>query len=238
MSRLSPSERINLLEKLVKIPYYWVIGTAAEDRVIYFSNEGGPYALWSLDAKNKTKDRLTKAPLQFLPGNVADPRETSSNIFFARDVAKGAELHQIFSVDSSKKGADEEKLLADTPPMRLLGLGVHTQKLVAFVGASREDVSLYFAGEGSYEKIGKLAGLAYLSDSNERYVVGSGFLRGNPKSEEIFILEVATNEVRIYTPKEGSINKAPKLNSTRMLFESNFEGRNQLYVYGIDTSKI
>ena len=229
---MTPLGRVSILDKLVNIPYYWVLGMSAQ-HLIYTSNEDGAYAIWSIEPTSGKKKRLTGAPLPFMAGsNVARPLQSSSRIFFARDMARGAEQSQVFGVDSQRDDV-EESLLSDTPPLRILGLAMISERQVGFVGASAADVSLYLAGESGYDKMSKIGGMPFVSDANQDYVVGSGALNRNPKSEELFIFEIATGRLQVYTPKEGSINRAPRLNGSKLLFESNHQGKNRLCIYDV-----
>jgi dipeptidyl aminopeptidase/acylaminoacyl peptidase len=230
-------ETVRILEKLVGIPNYWIVGTSAGERIIYFSNEGGPYALWSIDFSG-SKKKLTSSRLQFTQGNnVARPIETSTKIVFARDTAKGAELFHLFSVDT-EKADQEETQLSTGNPMRILGLAMLSEKQIGYVGATMEDLSVYLLDDGHQDRMAKLTGLGGVSDANSIYIVGSGYLNGDPKSQELFIFETGIRQLHIYTPKQGSVNKDPKLNGSKLLFESNFEGKNSLYTYEIETREL
>jgi pimeloyl-ACP methyl ester carboxylesterase len=225
---LKVSERIALLEKLVQIPTYYVLGALSGDRLVYHSNEGGPFSIWYIDTKRKTRQRLTKEPLPLI--GIAEPRQTASKVFFARDLSKGAEGSKVFAVQADKP--EEEYPLAEMEPMRILGLASFDERMIAFAGSTSSSLSLYLAREGSCEKVADLPGFGGVTDANERYVVGSGFLRKNPKSEELFLFEISTRSLKIFTPKEGAVNKGPRLNGSKVLFESNYEdGKNRLYIH-------
>jgi dipeptidyl aminopeptidase/acylaminoacyl peptidase len=231
------SERIGIFKKLVDIPSYIVLGPLSDGRIAYFANESGSYSIWTINLKSKAKQQLTTKPLHGA-AEIAEPREKASKVFFALDVAKGAELSQLFWVDANRPGMDEV-LLAEMQPMRILGLASNEEKTVGFVGSTKNDISIYLAGEGTCESVARLDGLAGVSDANEKYLVGSGYLR-NPKSaksEELFFLDLSTRNLRIFTPREGAINKSPKLNGSKVLFESNYEDgkTNRLELHDIES---
>ncbi len=217
----------------MQIPNYYVLGSLSGGRLVYFSNELGAYSLWCIEPRTGSKQRLTTKPLPPFAGNIAKPRENVSKVFFARDVAKGAELSQIFWVEADTFDSKEEILLTEMQPMRVMGLATSGDKLVAFTGATQDNLSIYLAREDSIEKVATLDGLAGVYDANEKYVVGSGFLRRNPRSEELFLFEIASSNLKVFTPKEGSLNKMPKLNGSKVLFESNYEDgkSNRLHIH-------
>jgi pimeloyl-ACP methyl ester carboxylesterase len=226
---LKPSEKIASLEKLAQIPSYHVLGALSQGRLVYHSNEGGAFSLWFIDLKSRKRERLTKEPLPLI--GIAEPRQDASKVFFARDQSKGGELSKIFVVRADKP--EKEYLLAEMEAVRVLGLASFDESTVGFAGGTSSNLSLYLAREGSScEKVAELPGLAIVTDANEKYVVGSGFLRKTAISEELFFLEIATRKLTIFTPKESSVNKKPILNGSKVVFESNYEdGNNRLYVH-------
>ena len=220
---LSISEIVKTLENLVRIPLYGTLGITANN-LVYLSTQEGIRSLWSINLESKSVKRLTVKPVH----EPVIPTATSPYIIFTRDVAKGKELHKVFYTDVR---SGKEELLADTPLMRIFGIAFDGSK-VAFTGATAEDTAIYLAKmDSTWEKLVKLEALALVTDVSDRYVVGFGNLRRDPKTYEIFILDLETNEFKVYTPKEGSQNKDPRILKETILFESNFEGVNRLYFY-------
>jgi len=158
---------------------------------------------------------------------MAEPRHDSNMVYFTKDVAKGGELHKIYSADATRGG---ESLAVDTPPMRIEGLASQGN-LLAFTGATKEAMGLFTSKDGSFEKRQEVPPSATLSDASEGYLVGSGNLAKNPRSLEIFIFDHSSGKYTEYTPKAGSVNKPPKIKGTKILFESNYTGRNRLHVF-------
>lgn len=212
-----------ILESIVRTPSYSLLGLAG-GRVVYLSTLEGVLSLWSMDESGGDRRRLTVEPVH----GVALPRPESPYVVFTRDVARGRELHKLFYVDAYSGG---EKLLADTPLMRIFGVGFDGSK-VAFTGATAEETAIYLARlDGSWEKIHRLSSLAFVTDVKGEYITGSGNLRGDPRSSEIFVYNLDTGEFKVYTPKPGSQNKNPVVGDEGILFESDYEGVNRLYLY-------
>ncbi len=221
------SRIIHILESIVRVPSYSLLGTASE-RIVYLSTLEGVLSLWSMDKDGGNRKRLTIKSIH----GVALPRLESPYVIFIRDVSRGQELHKVFYVDA--RGGDE-KLLADTPLMRIFGIGFDGSK-VAFTGATAEENAIYIAKfDGSWEKIYRLDRLAFVTDVEGKYIVGYGNLRGDPRTFEIFVYNLETNEFKAYTPKPGSQNKVPIIRNGKILFESNHEGKNRLYLYDPET---
>lgn len=225
----SVSELVRILEDLVNVPTYSVVGLAT-DRVAYVSNEGGFTALWSLEPVSGERVRLTPKPIH----SVARPRKSSPLVVFTRDVAAGRELQVPYVVDV--RGGEEE-VLADVPPMRFFGMVWDGERLV-FSGSTAEGMGIYLARRGYFEKLMDLKVIAYPTDIEGDIVVGAGMLRGDPRSAELFIYDLGTGDFSVYTPKEGSVNKEPAIKGGKLLFESNFEGKNKLYVYDPGTGDL
>ncbi len=222
MGSSSISDIIKTLEILVKIPIYTTLGIS-QNNLVYLSTEEGIRSLWSMDLATKELKKLTTEPIH----SVAIPVKTSPYIIFTRDVAKGKELHKVFYVNVL---SGVEKLLVDTPPMRIFGISFDGFR-AAFTAATAEDIAIYLAKkDGSWEKLIKLETLAFVTDVNDKYIVGYGNLRKDPKTFEIFTYSLETSEFKAYTPKPGSQNKTPRVKEESILFESNFEGTNRLYL--------
>src|SRR5262245_60406691 len=103
-----------MIEELTKVPIYTGVGST-RSRVTFVSTEGGPVALWSVDPQTGEKLRLTSEPVAI----VADPRHDTDLVYFTRDAAKGAELHNVHVVDAVK---GKESLAVEVPGLRVLGV--------------------------------------------------------------------------------------------------------------------
>ncbi len=224
------SRIVGILESLIRIPTYSILGLA-DERIVYLSTLEGVLSLWSMDKNGGDRKRLTIEPIN----GATLPKPWSPYVVFIRDVTRGQELHRVFYVDAR---GGEEKLLADTPPMRIFGLGFDGSR-VAFTGATARDVAIYLAKlDGSWEKLRVVDKLMFVTDIEGKYIVGFGNLRGDPRTFELFIYDLDTNEFKMYTPKPGSQNKAPIIRNGKILFESNYEGKNRLYLYDPETGAL
>jgi dienelactone hydrolase len=226
---VSLSETIEVLETLANVPYIYLIGST-KDRVIYHSNLGGPFTLWSANVEDGSKFQITPGPVE----QMADPRHDSNTVYYTKDVAKGGELHKIFTADAIE---GKESLAVDPPPMRIEGLAFRGN-MVAFTGATKDEMGLYTSKAGSLKKERAVPPSATLSDASERFLVGSGVLAKNPRSQELFIFDIVSGKFTEYTPKAGSVNKPPKIDGSKVLFESNFTGRNRLHVYDVESGEL
>ena len=223
------TDKIRLLEQLVKVPMISVAGFT-HDRIVYVSNVEGELSLWSMSPVEKKPLRLTREPIHGL----ARPTPKSKYVVFTRDVTRGMELQKPFIV-SVEGGAEE--LLADTPPMRFFGMVWDGERLV-FSAASATGMGLYLARKGSYEKLMDIDTIMFPTDIDGDIVVGAGLLHKNPRSQELFFYDLSSNEYKVYTPKEGSVNKNPMIREGKILFESNYSGGNKLYVYDMGEDKL
>jgi len=223
-------DKLRLLEAVVRTPRYFLAGYTG-GKLIYLSTVEGATDIWALDLSTKHRRRLTEGGI----AAIAKPSEKTPLVVYTRDVTKGEEQHQVFVVHVDK---EEKKLLFDAPPMRIFGIAFDGER-VAFTGATRAEMGLYLGDiSGSYEKLVKLESLAIVTDVNEEYIVGYGTFAKNPKSMELFIYSLEENRLKVYTPKEGSINKSPRLNKSKILFETNAFGGNKLAVYDIESGEL
>lgn len=227
---MSLTDNVRILETLVKVPQYHVIGNT-KDKVIYASTEQGLVSLWSLDPDSGSKLMLTKEPIH----TVAKPKPLSTYVFYTKDVSRGKELQRVYVTDSDGKS---EKQLGDIAPIRIFAMATDGYS-VAFTGATAQDIAVYrITRSEEYEKLASLRSMGFVTDVNDRYVAGFGTMKGDPRSSELFFLDLSTNEFTIFTPKEGSINKSPTLLGSSAVFESNFEGKNRLYSYDPESKEV
>ena len=222
-------ETIDVIESVANVPFIHLIGST-RDRVIYHSNSGGPFTLWSVDIDEGSKLQVTPGPVE----QMAEPRHDSNMVYYTKDVAKGGELHKVYSADAIE---GKESLAVDPPPMRIEGLASRGG-MIAFTGTTKEEMGLFASMSGSLEKKQVIPPSATLSDASERYLVGSGNLAKNPRSLELFIFDLSSGKFTEYTPKAGSVNKPPRICDTRVLFESDFTGKNHLHVLEIESGEV
>lgn len=224
------SELVKLVEDVVSIPRYYVVGYA-KGRLLYVSNEGGFRSLWVLDLSKGVKRRLVEEPIH----SVAKLKPGLTTAIYTKDVSEGRELQKVFYVDIV---TGEGGLLGEMEPARVIGIAFDGGK-VAFSASTAKGAWIYLAKKGSVEKVHDLkGGRAFVTDVQGDTVVGYGNLKGNPKSMELFIFKIGEGTFDTYTPKEGSVNKLPVLNGLKVLFETNRSGRNKLEVLDLNSMEL
>lgn len=214
---------------MTQIPVSYSVGST-RDRIVYHSTEGGVFTLWAVDVAAGSKLRMTPGPVYYM----AEPRHDSNLVYYTRDVAKGSELHKVYAADAVE---GKEELVVDPPPMRIEGLAC-AGGLVAFTGSTKEDMALYTSKSGNLEKRHILPSNSFLFDAAHDYLVGFGSLTNDPRSSELFIFHSSTGKYAEYTPKEGSVNRYPRLMGTKMLFESDHTGKNRLHTYDLESGEL
>jgi len=225
---MEASDRVRLLERIVRLPQYQIMGHSG-GRVVYASTVGGTVELWSLDVSKGETSRIAAGPVH----SCAAVKPSSPYAVYTRDVAKGREQQNLYCVDV--KGG-EERQITDAP-MRVFGMAIGDGR-VAFTGATERDVAVYVATtDGSLEKVRVLDAMAFVTDAGGRLVVGHGAFE-SPRSRELFIIDLDAGSMRVYTPRSGSSNALPRVSGLRILFKSNFAGRERLYLYDAETSSL
>ena len=223
------SEIARLIESMTSIPFSIAIAST-RDRLVYHSTEGGTLTLWSVDPATGSKLRITPGPVE----QFADTKHDSNLVHYTKDVAKGGELHKVYAADVID---GKETLTVDPLPMRIEGLA-SDGKLVAFTGSTKDEMALYTAESLSPEKRRTVPPTATLTGATKKHLVGWGNLSRNPRSSELFIFDLSTGKYSEYTPKEGSTNKVPRLWRGKLLFESDYTGKNRLHVYDTESGQI
>lgn len=226
----SAVDAVRALQALVEIPSYTVVGSSKE-RVVYYSDEGGAMVPWSLDPVTGERLKLTSEPVfgQLL----ASPRRNADEFYYVRDTGKGAEKHKIFRASTTQGG---ETLAVDVPDQRIGGFAYYGD-MVGFTASGKDASALYTAKDGVIEKRADVSGSTFATDLNEKYLAGMGHLAGNPRTYELFFFDLGRGTMRVFTPKEGTVNKGPSLLGTRALFESDLNGTSRLYIHDIESGE-
>ncbi len=224
------SEVVELVELIASVPTYTVVGVSC-GKLLYLSNAAGGLNLWSIDLVSGGRERLTDEVIH----SVAKPSKTSSITIYTSDVSAGRELQKVFYVDVV---AREKGLLAYMEPVRIIGIA-YDGETVAFSGVSKNDASIYLIRGGSLEKVFTFSkGRAFVTDVSKNTVVGFGTLLDDPRSYELFILNLGTGDFKVYTPRSGAINKNPVIKDGRVLFETNYLGKNRLAILDLDVGEL
>ncbi|MEM4927770.1 MAG: prolyl oligopeptidase family serine peptidase [Sulfolobales archaeon] len=218
-----------VIETLVHIPRYAVEGVAGS-YLVYGSTEGGVYSAYAINLETGVK-KLVASEVHML----IEVHESSSKVVFLRDVSKGFELSKVYAYDIET--GEDITVSEGIEPQRIAGLAFDGVR-VAWSGATKTGAGIYLAdiAKGTVEKIAETKGREFVTDVNERYIVGFGHLVGNPFSTELLIVDTLTSAQEVFTPKEGSSNFHPKLCGTKLLFASNFEDGDKMRLYSLDLS--
>ncbi|MEZ0289767.1 MAG: S9 family peptidase [Sulfolobales archaeon] len=210
-SRLQYVSRV--LESIVSAYPYVLLGLDLRGRVVYQTTEGGFSSIWALDSDG-SKKKLTEKPILW----TAEVSESRDRVVFTRDIAGGRELQLLGYIDLHN---DNEVVFENMEPMRIFSI-VNESSRIVFTGATERGMGLYMIKSGSIEKILDLKTITFATDVRYDLIVGSGNLRGDPRSSEIFIYDLSTNQMKIYTPREGSSNNVPIiLEDKKILFQTN-----------------
>jgi len=223
------TEISRIVSKIVSIPRYNVEGVA-RDHLIYSSTERGDYSVYAINIKSGEK-KLAAPNIHMLVA----AHEASSKVVFVRDVSKGFELSKVMMADIDE--GYEIDVAENIEPQRIAGLAFDGER-IAWSGATKASGGVYLAeiSERRAERVATTKGREFVSDVNDKYIVGYGRLRGDPYSTEIFIINIKEGSFEIYTPKEGSNNTSPKLYGDKMLFISNFDDGDKMKPYILNLS--
>jgi len=226
----STLDKLKLIETLVRIPLYSVIGYT-QGKLVYSSNVEGIEELWALDLDTNETIRLTKGGVYV----VASLRATSPLVIYTRDVSKGKELHQVFYTDVYGK---EEFKFEKLKPRRIWGIEFDGN-LIGVSSASEKAIELWvLKPDGEVEKVYETNAIISVTDIGYGKIVGGGIIKGDPKAYELFVYDLKSSEFRVYTPKEGSVNKNPRIWRDKILFATTAFGDEKLVIYNLYKDKL
>lgn len=221
------SELLKKLEELIKAPSYHMVGKLKDVPLLLTTTEG----VVNLSVLRGDKlDRITKDPI----AELANPKPQLDYVPIIRDVERGKELHSIFVVNL--KG--EEYELA-SPKMRITSIA-YDEKAVVFTGSTQDSTALYMVEGGKLRKIVELPPFSVITDVDGDHIAGYGVFTKNFRSFEIFLAD-KSGEVKVITPKEGSVNTPSAFKEGKLYFISDYEysgEREWIYTYDVKSGEI
>jgi dipeptidyl aminopeptidase/acylaminoacyl peptidase len=224
-----------LIRTVVSVPRYSLVGITKSGYLVYGSTLEGVYKLYAIDLNTGREFKVSEEPVHL----EASTSRRSDIVVYTRDVSRGFELVKIYGTDL--RTLETYELSEGVQPQRVVGLGYDGVR-VAWSGSVGTEASIYLSDTSTRraEPLVKARGREYVTDVNERYIVGHGHLREDPFSVELFAIDLRTLEMRVITPREGSVNRSPKLLGSKVLFESNYENLDtfKLYVYDLESGTL
>ncbi len=216
-------EIVSIVEEIITIPGYSVVGISGGRRLIYLSTQEGFVDLYSLDLETGERIRVTSG--ERVLG--ATTSEDSKLFPYIRDTTAGKELGTVILADSV---TGEKVEVEGLKPTRITGIAWDGEKLL-ISGIVEGGTGIWIARPGGRaELIQRLSGGAFVSSVRGGLAAGSGWLAGDARSLELFILDLSSGRLNIYTPRRGSRNLPPVISrGGKILFASNYAGPERLY---------
>ncbi len=229
-------EIAKLINEVVSVPRYHLVGLTRSGHVVLGSTAEGVYKLYIVEPETRELRRLLDEPVYPI---VRTSRSTDI-VVYTVDKSGGYERVAVYGIDA--KTGERLSLSENVEPHRITGLAYDGAR-VAWSGSLGPRAFVYVSEvskAGLAELVAEVKGREYVSDVNEKYVVGWGHLRDDPFSAELFVLDMDSRQVSVFTPREGSVNREPKLLGSKVLFESNYEDLDtfKLYVYDLETHEL
>ncbi len=216
---MSYLDKLKIIEEIVKTPLFSVVGFTL-DKIIYVSTIEGRRSLWLVDIENKERVKIADDI-----SSVSNIVEGSPYIMYSKDVTKGKEQHKafIFSID------DFENFEVNAiTPRRITSMCFDGENF-ALSSSTERTLDLWLVKpDATAERLYEANKLFFAVDIEKDKIVGQGILKGNPRSQELFIFDINTSEFDVYTPKEGSTNKNPKIHDGLVLFATTAFGKEKL----------
>ncbi len=226
---MSISDKLRVIEELVKLPQYAVVGLT-HGRLVYTSMDEGIRNLWVLDVESGDRSRITDDGFH----GVADVKPNSPLIIYTKDVSGGRELQQVFSANILN---GLKRVIVDFEPRRIFGMSFDGER-IAFSCAGKDSIEIYVAKPiGEYEKICDVNAFAVVSSIYGNIIAGFGSFE-DPKVYEVFIYDLNSGEFKIYTPRKGASCKPPKVYNGRILFSTNAFDGEKLVIYDLEAGQI
>ena len=226
---MSLSEKIALIENIINIPSYQLIGII-DNTLIFLSDLDGELNLWTYNIPSKKMYKISSGGVMY-----AKVSSYSSYIIYSQDVSKGRELSLIHVVKAS---APDSGIVLNMSPMRIMGIGFDGE-YISFAGVEDNHISIFLGSlDGDVEKLFGVEKFIELTSIESNLISGHGILKDNPRSMELFIYDLDENKFNIYTPGEESVNENPEIKNGNILFSSNWSGEKSLFIYNYRSEEL
>jgi len=213
------SDRLRIIENIVKAPLFSVIGFTL-NKIIYSTTFEGLRSLWFMDIESKEKIKIAGAI-----SSVSNVMGDSPYLMYTKDITEGREQHRAFIVNLSNM---EQYEVDSLTPRRITSICFDGEKF-ALSSSTEEILDLWLIKpDTTAEKLYEANQIFFATDIEDGKIVGQGVLKGDPRSQELFIFDIDTSEFEVFTPKEGSTNKNPKVHDNIVLFSTTAFGGEKL----------
>jgi len=223
------SKLLKTIEEIVRAPLFSVVGYARE-KLVYVTTQEGSRSLWILDIKTGEKIKIADDII-----GISDIVHDSPYLIYTIDVAKGKEQHKAFIVNIDKMERYEVEAIT---PRRITSIVFDGEKF-ALSSSTMDKLDMWIIKpDGSAEKVYEANYIFFATSIKGNVIAGQGILKGNPKSQELFIFDIPSGDFRIYTPREGSTNKSPRVFNDKILFSTTAFGPEKLVLLDIKREEI
>ncbi len=225
---MSFSEKLSLIEELVRAPTYMVLGYYNK-KLLFLTTREGVYSLWYLDFSSG-EEVLIADEVVFASKAV----EKSPYILYTKDIERGREQHRAYLYNFDKR---ETVVVEDMHPLRVTGITFDGEKFVVSGGTMKGQELWRIEPSGEAEKVYETDKIIFAWSVEKNIIGGSGILAGDPRSVELFVFDMDTGEFKVVTPKEGSTNSGPMIRNSKALFSTSAYGNDRLLIYDINTGE-
>ena len=223
------SKLLKTIEEIVRAPLFSVVGYARE-KLVYVTTQEGSRSLWILNIKTGEKIKIADDII-----GISDIVHDSPYLIYTIDIAKGKEQHKAFIVNIDKMERYEVEAIT---PRRITSIVFDGEKF-ALSSSTMDKLDMWIIKpDGSAEKVYEANYIFFATSIKGNVIAGQGILKGNPKSQELFIFDIPSGDFRIYTPREGSTNKSPRVFNDKILFSTTAFGPEKLVLLDIKREEI
>ncbi len=226
---MSFSEKIAVLEAIVRAPTYSVVGFTHR-KLVYVTTQEGARSLWYMDIKSGEHKKIADEIWA-----IGDIVKDSPYVPYTKDIMKGREQHVVF-IYNLESGENIE--VESIPPQRIIGIAFDGGS-IAISGSTEKALEIWtIKPVGEAEKVYETNKPIFVSSIEENIIAGAGHISGNPQSRELFFFDMRSQEFRVFTPKEGSTNNMPRLKNGKALFVTSAFGNDRLLIYDTKTGEL
>lgn len=220
------------MERLVKAvagvlskPIYKLVGLASSGQVVYKLISPSESSLYSFNMESGEPIEIDKGRI-----GLASSSKESEWIVYEKLEGPGSEIY------ASKVTNGERLQVEGVEGYRVTGLAL-SRKIAVASASSSTDFRIFVINTENWavEYSISMDKPVFVNSVEEPLAAGVGHLHGDPRSMELFIVDLDQASFTDYTPSIGSNNRNPKIGHGKILFASALGVKEELLVLDCDS---
>ncbi len=215
--------KVKLIETVVDVlsrPVHRLVGLAGGHRIVYKLASFPETSIWALDLESDDTAEIDE-------GNIGLAASSIESDWIIYEKTEGLKS----TLYASRVSNGERVQIEGVGDYKVTGIAVSRKTAVATLSSPLDfKIAVISQDDWSVEALINVDKPVFVNSMQEPLAVGIGHLHGDPRSTELFIVDIDQGSFIDYTPRPGSNNRNPKISGRRILFSTALTVKEELLV--------